>query len=51
MRFGAPLRFAQQPPGSGGHVRRAVTDEIMSAIRDLSGQELADGYNELSAVT
>lgn len=48
VRFGAPLRFTQPPTGSSGQVRRAVTDEIMAAIRDLSGQELASGYNELS---
>jgi 1-acyl-sn-glycerol-3-phosphate acyltransferase len=49
VRFGAPLRFTQPPAGSNGQVRRAVTDEIMAAIRELSGQEVADGYNELSA--
>ncbi|SBT48324.1 lysophospholipid acyltransferase family protein [Micromonospora narathiwatensis] len=50
VRFGAPLHFT---PGSGsaGQARRAVTDEIMAAIRELSGQELAEGYNELSATT
>jgi 1-acyl-sn-glycerol-3-phosphate acyltransferase len=49
VRFGAPLRFPQPPAGSSGQVRRAVTDEIMAAIQELSGQELAEGYNELSA--
>ena len=49
VRFGAPMRFAQPPPGSSGQIRRAVTDEIMASIQDLSGQEPADGYNELSA--
>ncbi|MEV4542949.1 lysophospholipid acyltransferase family protein [Micromonospora echinaurantiaca] len=47
VRFGAPLRFTQ-PAGSVGQARRAVTDEIMAAIRDLSGQEPADGYNDLT---
>ncbi|SCL38861.1 1-acyl-sn-glycerol-3-phosphate acyltransferase [Micromonospora rhizosphaerae] len=49
VRFGAPMRFAQPRPGSSGQIRRAITDEIMAAIRDLSGQEPADRYNELSA--
>ncbi|MFI5487518.1 lysophospholipid acyltransferase family protein [Micromonospora echinaurantiaca] len=47
VRFGTPLRFTQ-PTGSLGQARRAVTDEIMAAIRDLSGQEPADGYNDLT---
>jgi 1-acyl-sn-glycerol-3-phosphate acyltransferase len=47
VRFGTPLRFTQ-PAGSLGQARRAVTDEIMAAIRDLSGQEPADGYNDLT---
>ena len=28
--------------------RRDITDEVMAAIRDLSGQEEADEFNELS---
>ncbi|MFY1686915.1 lysophospholipid acyltransferase family protein [Plantactinospora sp. WMMB782] len=48
VRFGPPMRFGRPPGASGGQVRRAVTDEIMAAIRDLSGQQPADGYNELS---
>ncbi|MCP3785726.1 1-acyl-sn-glycerol-3-phosphate acyltransferase [Micromonospora sp. A3M-1-15] len=48
VRFGTPLHFTQQPAGSSGPARRAITDEIMTAIRELSGQEPADGYNELS---
>ncbi|MEU2614322.1 lysophospholipid acyltransferase family protein [Micromonospora sp. NPDC007271] len=50
VRFGAPLHFTPRP-GSAGQARRAVTDEIMAAIHELSGQELAEGYNELSATT
>lgn len=49
VRFGAPMRFTP-PSGSAGQARRAVTEEIMAAIRELSGQEPAEGYNELSAV-
>ncbi|SCG63158.1 lysophospholipid acyltransferase family protein [Micromonospora inositola] len=51
VRFGAPLHFVPPPSGSAGQVRRAVTDEIMAAIRELSGQEAAEGYNELSSPT
>jgi 1-acyl-sn-glycerol-3-phosphate acyltransferase len=29
-----------------GRARREVTDEIMAAIQELSGQELAGRYNE-----
>jgi 1-acyl-sn-glycerol-3-phosphate acyltransferase len=50
VRFGAPLHFAPPAgPHRTGQVRRAVTDEIMAAIQALSGQEVADGYNELPA--
>src|SRR5207245_1391047 len=49
VRFGAPLSFtAPSGTAAGARARRAVTDEIMEAIRALSGQELADSYNELS---
>ncbi|MEU3456425.1 lysophospholipid acyltransferase family protein [Micromonospora sp. NPDC006766] len=50
VRFGTPLHFTP-PSGSVGQARRAVTDEIMAAIQELSGQELAESYNELSATT
>lgn len=47
VRFGAPLdftgRFDDVPPG---RARRQVTDEIMSAIRELSAQAEAGCYNE-----
>lgn len=46
--FGAPMHFTQRyaavPPA---RARREVTDEIMDAIAALSGQERAEGYNEL----
>jgi 1-acyl-sn-glycerol-3-phosphate acyltransferase len=48
VRFGPPLHFPDPPAGSA-RARRAVTDEIMSAIQELSGQERAYSYNELSA--
>ena len=48
VRFGAPLHFAA-PAGNAARARRTATDEIMTAIARLSGQEVAGGYNELSA--
>ena len=46
--FGAPLHFTERYAGvPQGRARRAVTDEIMDAIAALSGQERADGYNEI----
>ncbi len=45
--FGAPIDFAGRFEGVPvGRARREVTDEIMTAIADLSGQERADHYNE-----
>lgn len=49
VRFGAPLRFTPSPGVRSGQQRRAATDEIMAAIQELSGQEPAADYNELSA--
>jgi 1-acyl-sn-glycerol-3-phosphate acyltransferase len=42
VRFGAPLRFTGDP--AQARTRRAVTDEVMLAIGELSGQERADRY-------
>jgi 1-acyl-sn-glycerol-3-phosphate acyltransferase len=48
VRFGAPLEFSRYE-GLGGSpaIRRAVTDEVMDAIRTLSGQEYVDRYHPL----
>ncbi len=48
VRFGAPLHFAA-PAGNAGRARREATDQIMAEIQNLSGQEAAGVYNELSA--
>lgn len=48
VRFGAPLRFAP-PTGNLARARREATDQIMTEIEKLSGQESAGCYNELSA--
>ena len=44
---GKPMSF-DPPTGPVGRARRDITDEVMAAIRDLSGQSVADEYNELS---
>lgn len=49
IRFGAPLRFAQQPGISVARARRQATDDIMAAIQTLSGQQPADTFNDHSA--
>lgn len=45
LRFGAPMDFAGRDDGvPRGKAARQVTDEIMEAIRGLSGQEYVDDY-------
>lgn len=48
VRFGEPLRFEQPPGISVGRARRQVTDDIMTAIQRLSGQQPADAFNDLT---
>jgi 1-acyl-sn-glycerol-3-phosphate acyltransferase len=48
VRFGEPLDFSRYQGMEGSPaIRRAITDEIMSAILDLSGQEYVDRYHQL----
>ena len=47
--FGVPLDLSAHGPATSGRARRAATDEIMAAIHELSGQELANAYNEVPA--
>ncbi|WP_232534402.1 hypothetical protein [Plantactinospora sp. KBS50] len=49
IRFGTPLRFDRDAGRPEATRRREITDEIMTAIRALSGQEAAGCYNQLSA--
>jgi 1-acyl-sn-glycerol-3-phosphate acyltransferase len=49
VRFGEPLDLSHHGPASSGKARRLATDGIMAAIHALSGQELADAYNEAPA--
>lgn len=46
IRFGAPLEFSRYDGLEGAPaIRRAVTDEIMDVIADLSGQTYVDSYH------
>ena len=50
VRFGSPLRFPQYAGREGQvPVLRAVTDEIIDAIRRLSGQEYVNAYHPAAA--
>jgi 1-acyl-sn-glycerol-3-phosphate acyltransferase len=49
VKFGEPIDVSAHGPASSGKARRLATDEIMAAIHALSGQELADAYNEAPA--
>lgn len=51
VRYGEPIDLTSHGPATSGRARRAATDEIMAAIHALSGQELADAYNEAPAAT
>ncbi|MDH6119981.1 1-acyl-sn-glycerol-3-phosphate acyltransferase [Kitasatospora sp. GAS204A] len=47
VRFGEPLDFSElHGQARSAKVRRQVTDQVMAAIHELSGQELAEVYNE-----
>lgn len=49
VKFGAPLHLSHHGPATSGKARRLATDDIMAAIHALSGQELANAYNEVPA--
>lgn len=49
VKFGEPLDLSHAGPATSGRARRVATDEIMAAIHALSGQELANAYNEMPA--
>jgi 1-acyl-sn-glycerol-3-phosphate acyltransferase len=47
VRIGKPLNFARYDGmAASPAIRRAVTDEIMYAIMELSGQEYVDTYHK-----
>ncbi|MBP0448198.1 1-acyl-sn-glycerol-3-phosphate acyltransferase [Kitasatospora sp. RG8] len=48
VRFGEPLHFDElHGQARSLKARRQVTDEVMRAIQELSGQEVAETYNEI----
>ncbi|MER7668539.1 lysophospholipid acyltransferase family protein [Kitasatospora sp. NPDC096128] len=48
VRFGEPLHFDElHGQARSLKARRQVTDEVMAAIQRLSGQEVAETYNEV----
>lgn len=49
VRFGEPLDLSHHGAPASGRARRGATDQIMAAIHDLTGQELAGVYNEAPA--
>ena len=46
MKVGEPLYFEQTGPDHSLPARRQVTDRIMDAIAELSGQQRATTYNQ-----
>lgn len=51
VRFGDPIDVSVHGAATSGRARRLATDEIMTAIHALSGQELAGVFNEPPAQT
>lgn len=52
VRFGAPMDFSHyHGQANSAQTRRTVTDEIMRAIRELSGQQDAGVYNERASAS
>jgi len=49
IRYGKPIDLTHLGTANSGKARRLATDEIMAAIHALSGQELANVYNEVPA--
>jgi 1-acyl-sn-glycerol-3-phosphate acyltransferase len=50
VRFGEPIHVAGRYDGvPPGRARREITDRVMAAIQQLTGQEVAEGYNERPA--
>ena len=47
--FGEPLELGHHGAASSGRARRLATDDIMTAIHALSGQQLANEFNETPA--
>ncbi len=50
LRFGKPLSFEKTGPDHSLPARRHVTDSIMDAIAELSGQERSPKYNQSPSI-
>jgi 1-acyl-sn-glycerol-3-phosphate acyltransferase len=46
VRIGKPMEFSQYKDLAPARARRAITDDVVAAIQELSGQEYAGVYNE-----
>jgi 1-acyl-sn-glycerol-3-phosphate acyltransferase len=46
VRIGKPMEFTQYKDLPPARARRAITDDVVAAIRELSGQEYAGVYND-----
>jgi 1-acyl-sn-glycerol-3-phosphate acyltransferase len=51
VKFGEPIDLSGHGTADSGRARRRATDEIMAAIHELTGQELAHSYNESPPTT
>jgi 1-acyl-sn-glycerol-3-phosphate acyltransferase len=51
IEFGEPMDLSHFGDASSGRARRHATDAVMEAIHALSGQELANAYNQPPATT
>jgi 1-acyl-sn-glycerol-3-phosphate acyltransferase len=47
VRFGKPIGVEEYAGVPAGKARRQLTDRVMEAIAELSGQERVDAYNEV----
>jgi 1-acyl-sn-glycerol-3-phosphate acyltransferase len=47
VRFGTPIGVEEYAGVPAGKARRQLTDRVMEAIAELSGQERVDSYNEV----
>jgi 1-acyl-sn-glycerol-3-phosphate acyltransferase len=50
VRIGKPMEFTQYGDLPPARARRAITDDVVGAIQELSGQEYAGVYNERANV-
>jgi 1-acyl-sn-glycerol-3-phosphate acyltransferase len=50
VRIGKPMEFAQYKDLPPARARRAITDDVVAAIQELSGQEYAGIYNDRANV-